>query len=144
MRWEEVFFQSPQNYNHTAFWICCWGQRLKTKIQPDIHKSLSQWDTLQFIMSSRLVFSRNDSARGSQAYKQQIQRLNSQRNTHRRKPFPKNERAYLKEINQAHFGTDNKFAACRMDGNLICTPHYDGKVIPLPFLLKGPKISSDK
>lgn len=46
-------------------------------------------------------------------------------------PVRRGQSAPLKEINQAHFGTGNKFVAYTVYGNLICVlPCFHGKVIP--------------
>lgn len=94
-------------------------------MQLDAHKSFSQQDMLQWIMSSRLVWA---------AYVIQIdddQKLAYNRFNRdnmliqtpsgwRLFPEKRGQSASLKEINQARFGMDNKFAASTVHGNLIC------------------------
>lgn len=128
---------------HFAFRIRCWGQRWKTKMQLDAHKSFCRQDTLKLIMSSRLVCLALYSARWwSEACLQQIHRKHAHSNAHRGKSASRKERTecVFKRNSSSSLWHGQQMCGlhCVWQSHM-CTPHFHGKVILFSSLQRPQK-----
>ena len=129
--------------HHFAFRIRCWGQRWKTKMQLDAHKSFCRQDTLKLIMSSRLVCLALYSARWwSEACLQQIHRKHAHSNAHRGKSASRKERTECVFKRNSSISLWHGQQVCGLHcvwQSHMCTPHFHGKVILFSSLQRPQK-----
>ena len=129
--------------HHSAFRIRCWGQRWKTKMQLDAHKSFCRQHTLKLIMSSRLVCLALYSARcWSEACLQHIHRKHAHWNAHRVKSASRKERTecIFKRNSSSSLWHGQQMCGlhCVWQSHM-CTPHFHGKVILFSSLQRPQK-----